>query len=378
MQPQNTPFATLARRTADELASAQQISKRFASKLDLGELIASRMKHKTKPMDERKLEAWTEVSESMRQRSGQVPMGTWVPLHVLSRDLTTSSAGALVTGKIDVDHAASLLPTSAVLGGGATVLTGLQGSTFAITTSDPALSADDAWTAESGPVLQREPGFKQSVLTPHTLTVQVVVSRRLLHQSTPDLNSLLANELSTRLGYVIDKAAISGSGSGQPLGILNHSGLDVQVAGANGAAPTYAHVVELEHQVRVRSTGNTAAGAYLMSPKLAKKLRTTQRVSGGDRFVYEDADLLGNAVRVAPNMPDNLTKGTSNGVCSALLFGDLAELVVGFWGPAAVDLLVDDVTLAKDGLVRIVARAEVGIAPRRIGAFSAYLDLLAA
>lgn len=378
MQDRHIPFATLQRRTADELATAQQLAKRYAPKLDLGELILSRMQHPPRRMDERKLEAWSEVSESMRQRSGQAPLGTWVPLHALSRDLTTSNSAALTSGKIDPNNAASLLPSSAVLGAGATVLTGLQGSTYAITVTDPAASADGAWTAEGNPSPQREPGFKQAVLTPHTLTVQTTVSRRLIQQASVDVNALLSAELSKRLSYTIDKAALLGSGTGQPLGILNNVDLDVQAAGGNGAAPTYAHLVELEHQVMTRASGNTLAPSYVTSPKLAKKLRLTQRVSGQDGFIYEGRDLLGHGVRVAPNMPDNLDKGTSTGVCSALLFGDMAEIVVGFWGPAAVDLLIDDVTMAKDGLVRIVARAEVGIVPRRIGAFSAYKDLLAA
>jgi hypothetical protein len=56
----------------------------------------------------------------------------------------------------------------------------------------------------------------------------------------------------------------------------------------------------------------------------------------------------------------------------------MAEIVVGFWGPLALDLLIDDRTLAPRGAVRIVARAEVGVAVRQIGAFSAYKDLLSA
>ena len=60
---------------------------------------------------------------------------------------------------------------------------------------------------------------------------------------------------------------------------------------------------------------------------------------------------------------------------SALLFGDLSELVIGFWGPAAVDFLVDPHTHSKHGDVRIIARVDVGIVPRQIAAFSAFKDL---
>jgi len=76
-------------------------------------------------------------------------------------------------------------------------------------------------------------------------------------------------------------------------------------------------------------------------------------------------------------VPDNLDKGTSTGVCSALVYGDWAECVIGFWGPQAVDILVDGVTQIRDGLIKITVRAEVGVAVRDVRAFAAYKDLLA-
>lgn len=72
-----------------------------------------------------------------------------------------------------------------------------------------------------------------------------------------------------------------------------------------------------------------------------------------------------------------MTKGTSTG-CAAMVFGDMSEIFVGFWGPAALDLLIDGFTLAKDGKIRIIARAEVGIVARRVGAFAAVKDALTA
>ena len=58
--------------------------------------------------------------------------------------------------------------------------------------------------------------------------------------------------------------------------------------------------------------------------------------------------------------------------------GDLAEIFVGFGGPAALYLMVDGYTMARSGKIRIVARAEIGIAARRIGALAAVKDALTA
>ena len=56
----------------------------------------------------------------------------------------------------------------------------------------------------------------------------------------------------------------------------------------------------------------------------------------------------------------------------------IVPIHVAFWGPAALDLMIDGYTLAKDAKIRIIARAEVGIVARRIGAFAAVKDALTA
>ena len=67
-----------------------------------------------------------------------------------------------------------------------------------------------------------------------------------------------------------------------------------------------------------------------------------------------------------------VTRTAHNGAGSRALFD------VAFWGPAALDLMIDGYTLAKDAKIRIIARAEVGIVARRIGAFAAVKDALTA
>jgi HK97 family phage major capsid protein len=176
----------------------------------------------------------------------------------------------------------------------------------------------------------------------------------------------------------IDRAALNGAGGNEPTGLLNDGALQVLAGGTNGAAPTWAQLVEAEFQVGTR-TREMRSPTWITSPALRKKLRTTQRAAGLDFIVNDDARrLLGYDLRSTPLVPDNLVKGTSGAACSALVFGDLAEVYVGFWGPLAVDLLIDGVTQARDGRVKIIARAEVGVAVRNIGAFAAYKDLLSA
>lgn len=378
MNNTQTPFSTLQRRTADEVSAISRHTSKIERHLHLRDFILSKTEFPSRHLDEKVLNAFQEVSESCRQRSGQIPMGNWMPLSVLSRDLNLASGAGMVAGKLSKSPTNSLLPHSAVVNGGAMLISGLSGQTYGLSVVDPNLDVSNGWVPEGAPAPAVEPQFENSILTPHRLTVSVTISRKLLHSTSVDVDALVRRELVSRFSYAIDAAAVNGTGNDQPLGILRHPDLDIISAGANGAAPAYQHLLELEHNVLTRSGGDSLSPTFVMSPKLTKKLRGTARVSGGDKFIMEGRDLLGYQVRTAANMPDNLVKGTSGEACSALLFGDLSEIVIGFWGPAAVDFIVDDYTLRKDNKIKIVAHADVGIQARRIGAFAAYKDLLAA
>ena len=70
-------------------------------------------------------------------------------------------------------------------------------------------------------------------------------------------------------------------------------------------------------------------------------------------------------------MPSNLTKGTGTEL-SAVIFGAWADLLIGQWG--GLDLIVDDVTEAAKGNVRLVAHSEWDIAVRHAESFAAIQD----
>lgn len=368
-------LSDLQRRTAAELSSAKRFVSTSGQHLDLRELVNSRMQFPVKPIDERCVQATNEASEMLRQRSGEMPNGTWYPLAALSRDLTLTGNAGLSPAQVSADAPGSLMPTSAIVSAGATILSGLSGGTLAVPIISNTLDPNNAWIAEgSSPAKTLE--FAQAQIVPHSISVVVRVSRRLVANASVDVDTLLRREISERFALAIDRAGINGTGTNQPLGLLLQAGLNVVPAGPNGLAPIWSHPLNLEEAVLAAAGGSLRAPSFLMSPRLAKRLRSTSRVGSGDRFILEGRDLLGYPIRVSSSVPDSLTKGSSVGACSALIFGDLAEMIVGFWGPAAVDILVDAATEIKDGWIRVIARAEVGVAPRRIGAFAAYRDLL--
>jgi hypothetical protein len=77
---------------------------------------------------------------------------------------------------------------------------------------------------------------------------------------------------------------------------------------------------------------------------------------------------------VSNQVRSDLDKGTSTGVCSAIFFGNWADLIVAMWG--VLDILVDPYTLSKSGGVRVVAMQDVDIGFRHPESFAAMLDAL--
>ena len=105
----------------------------------------------------------------------------------------------------------------------------------------------------------------------------------------------------------------------------------------------------------------------------------TPKVAGNDSMILspDEAEpmLAGHRARFSGNVPDNLTKGTGTNL-SALIFGNWSDLLVGQWG--GIDLIVDDVTEAAKGNVKLVAHSEWDIAVRHAESFAAIKDIVAA
>lgn len=345
----------------------------------LVELINARLPYPAAPVSTKALDAVSEADRVCREVSGEVANGTWVPLSALeTRDLNVTSGAPLVAGKMSSTLEDVLRPASAIVDAGATVISGVQGGSLILPAVDQSLNAGGLWIDGEGAYNNAEPSYRQITIVPKTIAVEMRFSRLLLRNATPDFELALRTEIMRTFMAAIDKAALVGDAlNHQPDGLLTRTDIPVIAAGTNGGAPTWQHIVDLEHAVAT-ANGDLKRGAFLMNAGVQRKLRTTQRAAGLDFILSGADDLVGYHYRASQHVPSNLTKGTASGVCSALLFGDFSQLIVGFWGPAAVDFIVDGVTLAKDGFVRIVARADVGIAPRHVGAFAVMKDLLTA
>lgn len=336
-----------------------------------------------------------------------------IPVDVLNRgialpaDAARSAAQALIQraqrGSADAMHAYRDLAAGTANAGGNAVATELLGSSFIellrnalvldrmgitmlrdlsgnLAIPSQTGAATSYWVAENGAPTESQQTFGQVTMTPKTIGAFTDYSRRLLLQSSIDVEAFVRADLAQIIALGILTASINGSGSSnQPLGVLNTSGIGSVAMGTNGGAPTYDMAVDLETAVAIANAdvGNLA---YLTNTKVRGKLRKTQVftgtngqpvwTSGRERGIGE---LLGYDAFVTNAVPSDLTKGTASGVCSAGVFGNWADLILGMWG--GLDVMLDPYTGSAAGTKRVVALQDLDVALRRVASFAAVKDI---
>ena len=232
---------------------------------------------------------------------------------------------------------------------GAHILGDLVGTIPFVTAS--AISA--SWLAEGAEASVSKSTFAKVSLTPHRNAVIGAFSKDLLRQTSIDIDAVVMGLMLDAHARLIESACINGSGSSnQPTGILNTSGIGDVAGGENGAAISWANVVKLETAINAENANRGKLG-YLTNAKVIGAMKTTEKASNTARFVLDfDGNLNGYPIEWTNLVPSNLTKGSAENVCSAMIFGNFDDLYVGHWG--GVDIVVDQFTLAATGDVRIV------------------------
>lgn len=300
----------------------------------------------------------------------ETPGGICVPL-LEKRDVTATGGTGLNQGgmTIGTDRTlfAALRESSATTRLGATILPGLQGNLDAPTLGSKVTAA---WLAENAALTASEPTFSVASMTPRRVTAQVKVSRQLIVQS-PQFEAYIQDELASALGYALDVAAIQGTGSNddEPRGIINTPGIGAVTLGTDGAAPTYAKIVELEEKP---STAGAGELAFLASPAGRRRLRTIYENGTGSSPVWRSNFLLGHRAEVSTGVPDDLEKGEGENL-TAYICGEFRRLIIGVWGDG-IAIIADPYSLAGDGMVAITALLYCDVALPNPGAFAAIKD----
>jgi HK97 family phage major capsid protein/HK97 family phage prohead protease len=329
------------------------------------------------PTDRRAQEAAAfefECSREAASKTGHETRGIFIPSDILKRDLnvtTTTAGGYTVSTDLLGQSFIDLLRNSTEVMQRSRLLTDLNGN-IAIPRQTGGATA--YWVAESGAPTESQQTFDQVTLAPKTVGAFVDFSRKLMIQSSIDVEAFIRGDLARVLGLEIDRVAVNGSGaSNQPTGILNVAGIGSVAGGTNGLAPAFSHIVDLETAV---ATANADVGSlfYISNAKVRGKLKQTPKAANTAAMVFDGNSMNGYTALTTNQVPSNLTKGTSSGVCSAIIFGNLADLIIGMWG--GLDLMVDPYTGSTTGTVRVVALQDVDVAVRHAESFAAMKDAL--
>ena len=295
-----------------------------------------------------------------------------LPAELMRRDVLKSGTGGELVGvQFLGDRFIDALYTESDVLNRCTLLSGL--------TQDVAIprmtsSSSSAWYAEGGTISESTPAFDQLTLSANTLASMVEYSRKLLRQS--DVEQILRRDMTRTMAIALDTAILNGSGSGaEPTGILNTSGIGAVAGGTNGAAPTYDNMVDLIAAV-AEDNARSDNSVFISNSKVEAKLRKTSKVSSTDSvMVLENGQVAGRDFIISNAMPSNLTKGTGSNL-SAILFGDLREVVVGMFGD--LEIVVDPHTKLNENLLRIATFMEVDLGLRHVESFAAMNDAVTA
>lgn len=255
---------------------------------------------------------------------------------------------------------------------GATVLTDLLGEVPVITSA--AISAD--WGAEGAAASTKKANYAKAVMKPHRNSVNVVVTKDLLRQTSFDVEQDLINKITEAHAVLLESAAIAGKGTGnEPKGILNTVGIGDVAMGTNGAAISWKKVVELETKVN-SVNANRGRMAYLTNAKVFGALKTTEKATGSGRFIMEDAAAgrcNGYVTEFSNLVPSNLTKGSGSNL-SAMIFGNFQDLYIGQWG--GLDIVVDPYTSKKTAEIEICLNAWNDVLVAEPKSFAAIKDIV--
>jgi len=257
---------------------------------------------------------------------------------------------------------------------GARVMQGLKGDV-----AIPKLSAsvtNSAFVAEGSAPSEGAATFAQVTMSPKTLAAYVDVSRRLMQQSDPSVEQVLRNDIINTFARKIDDVAIEGGAANAPSGIIANASTNVVAMGTNGAAITYAKVVELMKAVE-EDNAMINSSAFLTNPKVIAALRTVSKQASGveGNFIMDpNGTILGTEVASSTLVPSDLTKGTGTAL-SAMIYGDFSQIMLGFW--SGVDVVVDQSSLSTSGGTRLAFFQDLDVALRYPESFAVIKDIIA-
>jgi HK97 family phage major capsid protein len=232
---------------------------------------------------------------------------------------------------------------------GARFLTGLRGDVaipVKATTSAGSFVAEDADFATS------EMTFGEITMTPKFVGAISSVTWKVLLQASPDVESLLRDDLTQAIAQAIDSHVISNADADAPEGLFDNAA--ILATGATGAVD-WDGVLEFREQIEL---ANASPTAWIANPRIRRQLRNTEKFAGtsGEPIMTAPNQLDGLPFLASTLVPDDFGVGSDE---VGLMLGNFADLLVGSWSD--VELLTNPYRETDFTKGRISIRATAAI-----------------
>lgn len=230
-----------------------------------------------------------------------------------------------------------------------------HGRTIQIPTLDDTATTH-AVTPETNAVTVADLTFGQQTISAYVYSRMIKVSEQELQDEVVGLTSLIADATAESLARQVNLALTTGTGSGQPQGII--TGASVGKTAASATAFTVQEIIDLVHSVDV-SYRRSPKVCFQMNDVVASYIRKLVVGSSDNRFLWEPDlkaggpdRLLGYPVHINNAMESALTTGKK-----LILFGDhnkyLVRRVNGFVSKRLNELYAENLVVGFLNTVRV-------------------------
>ncbi|MCC7203117.1 MAG: phage major capsid protein [Nitrospirae bacterium] len=315
------------KRIGELCLSASQGSNEF-SKFSLATAIRDMQHNRLNGYELEVLEEW-----SSRENRSFDKNRVFIPFSEF-RDLSkgTASAGGYLVATETPEAVDILRPWSVTARAGITVETGLIGDQAIPKTTT---KATPYWVNETGQVTASNPSLTQVAMTPKTCGALVNVSRQLTLQTNAE--GFIRRELMRTIGTAVDQGVLNGSGaSGQPLGLLNTTGINTET----GTSLAQAGVVSMKRKVS-DSNAMDEDISFISTPSIRELLEKRER-STGSGFMWDRDMVASRPAYASTDVP------TATMICGAWPY-----IYLGIWGNGfVVEINPYDNTGFKTGMIQ--------------------------
>lgn len=257
----------------------------------------------------------------------------------------TGSAGGFLVDTVSAPDLIELIRDNAVVEkAGARVITFPKGGQLVF--KRQAGGATAYWVTEGSSITGSQPSFGQLTLQEKYLGIVVKASNQLIQHATPDIESIIREDMAAVAALAQDLAFLRGSGSsGTPQGILNTAGVKVLwitddgTSSGNGRAIKPEDIITLRGMVLKAKKHQQGNVAFIFNTDFETellKLRADAAAANDKAGLFLFGSGLNEGVPtklagfpwfVSDQIPSNLTVGSANN-CTEIYAGDFSEAII--------------------------------------------------